>query len=190
MENNGWIKLHRKILENPISKKPYYAWLWILILLKCNHKENEFIFNNKLIKVKRGEFITGRKQLSAESGISEGTVEKILNYFEKTKQIEQQKTNKFRLIKVIKYEEYQEKEQQDIQQRNNKVTTTNTQTRMIKNEKNDKKLPTKIFLGGKEYPVKCIRLYDNSIACMLQGRWVDYYNPDVEIDISRYKELV
>lgn len=192
MDNQGYIKLHRKILDNPISKNPEYCWLWCILLMKANHKETDIIFNGKKEKIKIGEFITGRKQLSLESGISESKIQRILKYLEIEQQIEQQTNNKFRRILIKNYKQYQQSEQQNEQPVNNKRTTSEQPVNTNKNDKNennDKKLPTKIFLNGKDYPVKVIKLKDNSLVCMLQGRWVDYYNPDVAINLSRYPEL-
>jgi len=139
--NNGWIKLHRKLLENPISQKPHYAWLWIVLLLKANHSDNDFIWNGEKQTCKRGQILTGRKQLSLETNLKQGTIENILKYLEKDGQIEQQKTNKFRLITVKNYDKYQEVKQQS----DNKVTTKwqqNDTNNNNKNEKNEKKKDT------------------------------------------------
>ena len=59
----GYIKLHRSMLDNPISKKSDYAWLWVILLLKANHKESKFVFNNKIVVLKPGQLLTGRKKL-------------------------------------------------------------------------------------------------------------------------------
>ncbi|MCD4760257.1 hypothetical protein K8R33_05225 [archaeon] len=134
--DNGWIKLHRKILKNAISKKPNYAWLWVTLLLKANHKENKFIWNGKEEVCEKGQILTGRKKLSQETGISETTIERILKMLENGHQIEQQKTNKFRLITVINWQEYQG----NGHQTDNKRTSNGQQTDTNKNDKNDKNI--------------------------------------------------
>lgn len=133
MKKGNWITLNRKLLDNPISHKPLYLSLWVILLLKANHKDTEFIWNNKKQLCKRGELLTGRKQLSIESGVSESQVEHILNYFEKDGQIEQQKTNKFRLILIKNYNKYQGVEQQI----DNKKTTNRQQIDTNNNDNND-----------------------------------------------------
>lgn len=130
----GWIKLHRKILDNQIAAKPMYAWLWVTLLLMANHEDKKFIFNCKSQIVKRGQVLTGREKLSTQTGISATTVENILRYLEKEGQIGQQKTNKFRLITLNNYDTYQE----IGQQKDSKVTANGQQTDTNKNVKNDK----------------------------------------------------
>jgi len=136
---NGYIKLHRKLLENPLMKKPTWAWLWVVLLLKTNHEDNTFIFNGETITIKRGQFLTGRKQLSRDSGIPETTIEDILNFLESQQQIRQQKCNKHRIITIIKWGEYQSKEK-DYNNSDNKATTKRQQSDTNKNDKNDKNI--------------------------------------------------
>lgn len=127
---NGWIKLHRKLLENPISKKPVWAWLWIVLLLKANHEDKKMIWNGDVVVIKEGQLVTGRLQLSKATGIPQTTIERILDYLENGHQIEQQKTTKYRLITIVNWKEHQE--------RTAKRTTNGQQTDTNKNDKNDK----------------------------------------------------
>lgn len=132
---NGWILLHRKILENPICKNPTWAWLWIILLLLASHTEKkDFIWNGKPIKLKKGQFITGRKKLKEITGIPETTIERVLNYLEKSgHQIEQQKTTKFRLITILNWDKYQKLDTKA----DNRRTTDGQQTDTINNVNKD-----------------------------------------------------
>jgi len=140
--NSGWIKIHRKLLENPIASKSNYMNVWIHLLLMANHEEEKcFIWNGQNIKQKAGEFITGRKQLSKNTGIPESTIEDILRYFEKEQIIRQQKTTKYRLITILKWNMYQ--------QTDSKATTKQQQSDTIKNYNNYKNTTSKKeFLQG------------------------------------------
>ena len=134
----GYVKLYRKMQSKGWYKNSKYVHLWCHILMKANHKEAEFMWNGEMIIVKRGQFITGRNQLSDETGITKSTIENILRCFENGHQIGQQKTNKFRLITVIKWKEYQQDGQQNGQQSDNRVTSNGQQSDTNKNDKNDK----------------------------------------------------
>jgi hypothetical protein len=117
--DNSWIKLNRKLRYKGFYQKSQYVHLWIHLLLSANHREQEFMWNKGVIKVKEGQLIAGRKKLSDDTGIPESTCEDILNFFETEDQIRQQKTPKFRLITILKWKSYQEKQQQS----NNRPTT-------------------------------------------------------------------
>lgn len=131
--NQGYIKLHRKILEKGYYKKSQYIHLWVHLLLIANHKSNEFMWNNEIIIIKEGQLITGRKQLSEDTGISESTIERILKLLENEHQIEQQKTTKYRVITILNWSKHQKV---DIK-RNNRRTTDGQQTDTNNNDKND-----------------------------------------------------
>lgn len=136
---DGWIKLHRQLLENPIASKPEYAWVWISILLLANHKDKEILLSGKVEICKRGQFITSRQRLSEQTGVSCSTVERCLSWLKNNGEIEQQGTNKYRLITVKNYNRFQSDEQQMDSQR---YTTKN-----IRKKKYIKKKETQIDLG-------------------------------------------
>lgn len=134
---NGWIKLHRKILNNPLSRKPTWAWLWVVLLLLANHDDdNVFIWNGKELRQKKGQFITGRKKLNEITGIPETTIERCLNYLENGHLIGQQKTTKYRLITITKWNEYQKKDSKPDNKR-----TTNGHNQEIQEVKNNTMQP-------------------------------------------------
>ena len=88
--------------------------------------------------MKPGQLITGRKVLSSELKIDENKVTRILKTFENEQQIEQQTSNKNRLITIVSWDVYQKGEQQNNQQVNNKRTTDEQQVNTNKNNKNIK----------------------------------------------------
>jgi hypothetical protein len=138
---NGWVKLYRKRLNNPISQRPAYCHLWDGLLLLAQHKPTTFIWNNHKQALNAGQILTGRRKLSKQFGLPESTIDRILKYFENEHQIEQQKTNKFRIITIKKWQKYQgEKKagQANGQQMNNKRTANEQQMDTYKNVKNDK----------------------------------------------------
>ena len=128
--NNGWIELHRNMLENPIvMKSAEHCAIWTCLLLLATHKEMDVIFDGKKITLKPGQFITGRKSLASlyNKGLSESKVQRILKDFENEHQIEQQTCTKNRLITIVNWNEYQKIEQAIEQRVNNKRTTTEQQ---------------------------------------------------------------
>jgi len=170
---NGYIKSYRSTIEKPWYSKSAYFHLWHHLLYSATYKEMEVFFNNTTLKLKPGQLITGRKALSRDTGINESKIERILTYFEKTEQqIEQQKTNKNRLITVLNWEKYQSTEQQTEQQVNNNRTTgeqqmnTNKNIKKDNNEKNEKNLEARetIFISEvwqfkDQYPDNMIRKF-------------------------------
>lgn len=138
----GWIKIHRKILENPIiCKDSDYLAVWIYLLLNATHKEMPVLFKGKKIILQKGQLITGRKSIANQLKISESKIFRIINCFKSEHQIEQQVSNKNSVITILNWDKYQQLEQQNEAQMNNKRTTSEQQVntnKNVKNVKNDK----------------------------------------------------
>ena len=124
----GWIKLHRKILENPIvCKDSDYFATWMYLLLNATHTEYSVVFKGEKITLKPGQLITGRKKIADKLKVSESKIQRILKAFECEQQIEQQPSNQNRLISIVNWEVYQTIEQQNKHQMDNKQTSDELQ---------------------------------------------------------------
>lgn len=135
----GYIKLHRTILDNPVvCKDAEYFTVWTYLLLNATHTECDMIFNGKRIMLKAGQLITGRKSISERFNISESKVQRVMKKLEIEQQIEQQTCSKNRLISIVNWNLYQSTEHQVEQQVNNNRTTSEQQVNTNKNVKNDK----------------------------------------------------
>ena len=137
---DGYVKVYRKLLDNPlVCKDADHLAVWLYLLLHATHREHAELFRGEKILLKPGQLLTGRQAIAAKLKLNENKVQRILKTFEKEQQIEQQASNKNRLITICKWQEYQGGvEQQDEQQMNNKRTTAEQQLNTYKNEKNDK----------------------------------------------------
>ena len=166
----GWIKLHRKTLDNPIiTKDSDYLAVWIYLLLNTTHKEYDVVFKGKRITLQKGQLLTGRKSISEKLKIDENKVQRILKKLENEHQIEQQSSNKNRLITIVSWDKYQQDEQQIEQQLNNKRTTTEQQVntnKNVKNIKNDKNVITTINDSCIDGLQEVIDFYENNIGSL------------------------
>lgn len=125
----GWVSVHRKMLDNPVVfKDADHVAVWMYLLLNATHKECQVLFKGEKITLLPGQLITGRKAISDKLKISDSKVHRILKLFEIEQQIEQQTSNKNRLISIKNWDKYQFSEQQDEQQVNNNRTTSEQQT--------------------------------------------------------------
>lgn len=144
----GWIKVHRALFESPVvTQSPEHLTVWMYLLTHATHRPYKAIFGGKEITVQKGQLITSRKSISecVNRGVDSSKVQRILKSFENAHQIEQQTSNKNRLITLINWKKYQGFEQQNEQQVNNKRTTSEQQvntnreiykkTKKIKNNK-------------------------------------------------------
>jgi uncharacterized phage protein (TIGR02220 family) len=113
MENNGWIKLYRKIMENDywLSEPFTRAQAWIDLLLLANHTTGHIRKRGILIEVQRGQVGYSEKTLSARWKWSRGKVLRFLSQLKSRSQITrnpvQQNRNLSSLITIINYDLYQ-----------------------------------------------------------------------------------
>lgn len=111
---NGYIKLHRSLLENPIIMKDAdHLAVWTYLLLQATFSgEVEVIFRNQRTKLRPGQFTTGRKKIAADLGISESKVQRVLNTFEREEQIKQETDYKCRLVSIVNWDKYQKNDRE------------------------------------------------------------------------------
>lgn len=141
----GYIKLYRCLLDNPVVwKDAEHLAVWVYLLLNASHKELSVMFDGKKQILQPGQLLTGRKVISEKTKVSESKVQRILKLFENEQQIEQQTSNRNRVITIKNWALYQITEQQSEQQPNSNRTATEQQLNTNKNVKNERNIINKI----------------------------------------------
>ena len=96
---DGYIKLYRKLLSNPIATKDSeHLAIWIYLLLNATHKEMNAMFNGKKIILKPGQLITGTRTIANDLKINKDKVQRVLNEFKSDTQIDTLASRNGRLI--------------------------------------------------------------------------------------------
>lgn len=148
MSDNGWVKVHRKIMKSTIWGDPLRLKAWIHCILSANHEDNDVFMNGNVVKVKKGQFITSNRKLQEEWGCSTNTVKKILNQLTDLGMIEYStESRRYTVVSLTNYGVYQdrvyserdtERDTQRDSERDTERDTEREQTRRYKNNKNDK----------------------------------------------------
>ena len=122
-DTKGWIKLHRKTLENNACVKDAdHLAIWCWILLKASYSSEEQWFGGELINISEGQFLTTLREISDSLKINPSKVNRVLHFLESEKQIEKRSSNKKTLITVVNWDNYQLKEKQFEKQEKPKVS--------------------------------------------------------------------
>ena len=100
----GWIKLHRRIVDWEWYDDLPTKSLFIHLLILANHEDN--MWHGK--KIEKGSLVTSVASLSAQTGLSIKQIRTALNHLEKTGEIGKQTTNQNTLIIILNYSRYQE----------------------------------------------------------------------------------
>lgn len=138
MSDNGWVKLHRKLLDNPLMRKPAYRAVWIEILLRATHNGADVMFGGQRLRLEPGQFTTGTWVIAEATGVPRATVARILKAFENEQQIEQRTDRQCSLITIKKWKEYQTDEQRS-ETRVSNDRATSEQRLSTKQERNNEK---------------------------------------------------
>jgi len=115
--------------------------LFLHMLIRANHEPKKW----RGTLIQRGQFVSGRKALSVETGISEQSIRTCISKLKSTNELTTKSTNKFTLYTIVNWDTYQINgdgtNQPTNQQPPNNQPTTNQQlttNKKYKNYKNDK----------------------------------------------------
>jgi predicted RNA-binding protein with PIN domain len=129
--SEGWIKLHRSLLEWEWYDDINTMRLFIHLILKANHKPKKY----KGIEIKMGEIVTGLSILSKETSLSMQRIRTSLSRLKSTNEITIKTSSQGSIIQIVNYCKYQT----TTNNLTNEQQTTNKQLTTNKNEKNEKK---------------------------------------------------
>ena len=137
---SGYVKFFRETISDPlIAKDPEYLALWVYLLCSAAYEPTPALLGGQRIVLSPGQLTVGRRQLAANSGISESKVQRILNAFESAHLIEQKTTNKNRLISILSWSDQFLGEHQNEQQEDNGRTTGEQQANTLEEFKKRRK---------------------------------------------------
>ena len=199
--SQGWICLHRQLLDWEWYDDIPCTRLFVHCLLKANHKEKKW----KGKTIPRGSFITGRSVLADETGLTEQQIRTAINKLKSTNDITIKATNKNTLVTVANYGFYQDKEvtatnkttsnaHNEQPTSNQQITTTNN-VNNINNETNKKNKTTrspKFTLDD----INCAKWFYNLLLSINPEhkkpnfeKWADDIRKIVNIDKRSYNQI-
>jgi hypothetical protein len=102
MQSSGWIKIHRKILDNEIWRTKPSQWMkvWLYILAKVSHGTKEF-------PVGTGFFNFSKERELIGNDVTVDQVKKALQCFVRLHMISTKRSTRGTIVKVARYADYQ-----------------------------------------------------------------------------------
>jgi len=135
--NDGWICLHRKLLDKPVwfLSTPAHKTILITMLLMTNHEEKEWEWKGKQFAVNPGQFVTSLESIRKEcgKGVSIQQIRRALDRFQKLDFCTNKSTKMGRVITILNWRQYQQKEEcnrQRNRQSTDKAPTPNNNVTM------------------------------------------------------------
>lgn len=141
----GYIKLHRKILESSVFASQLGLKIWVWCLLKANFKPKftsiKIGKGESTVKIDRGSFIFGRFKAEDELNIDGSTIYKWIKRFEYDDMIKIQSNSHYSIISICNYDSYQQFEDDEVatiqQPCSSQVTTIQQPCNTTNNAKKD-----------------------------------------------------
>lgn len=174
-ENQGWVKAHRKLLENPRFRDGDWLKVWVWMLLNASHKPHDVMFRGERITLKAGQFTAGRFQISEQTGVNASKVKRVIEALKSDQQIDQQISNACSLFTITKWNEYQESDQPNGQPVTSQRPASDqpvTTKQEWKNDKNGKKEEGAVVQEG---PLKEMPAHLKTQRMMNKwGQWMNF----------------
>lgn len=149
----GWIKIHRKMLQWQWYGDVVVFKLFTHLLLLANHEKKEWRGN----LIKRGELITSVSKLATGAGLTVQQVRTALNKLKSTKEITIESCSLNTRISIVNIDKYNPVNKQsnkpstNEQQTINKVATTTKKDKNEKKEKKDKNVHHKMIFEDRGF---------------------------------------
>ena len=107
---NGYIKLHRSLMDNPLwTEKPFSrGQAWVDLLMMANWEDSKIIDGNNVVTVHRGEVARSQMWLADRWGWSRKKVSAFLHLLELEKMGTTKGTAKGTTITIENYSKYQD----------------------------------------------------------------------------------
>lgn len=143
-KNKGWVRLWRKIEDNPIwFLEPFTkAQAWIDLFLNANHTEGVIGIRGNIVTIERGQIGWSEVTMAKRWKWSKNKVRRYLKWLETEQQIVQQKDRYLTtIITILEYESYQNDTADDTAERQQTI-----HKQELKNDKNEIKNITNVMV--------------------------------------------
>lgn len=179
--DNGWIKIHRDIWNNPWMYKPNVLTVWVYILCHVNYQPTDVIFEGKRVTLQPGQGLFKFTEVAELLRISVATLHRITEVLKNENQIEKQSSPRNTVVTVVNWHKYQTIEKQNEKQLKNNWKTNEKQTENLPITKRNKEREEGKNIYG---AFKNVRLSDEDL-----GKLKTEF-PDWEDRIERLSEYM
>lgn len=129
----GYVALHRKLMESWVGEDPMALALWVRMLLEATHKPRRKAHKGTFYNLEKGQFLFGLGRWSEKTGIPREVIRKRMDLFQSDGMITRQKHPHTSIVTLVNWDSYQ----QDNTLTTQKEHPNNTQTTRKQQEYNN-----------------------------------------------------
>lgn len=104
---DGYILVHRKLLDSCVFEDPILLKIWIWCLCKATFRGKDLLVGNQNVHILPGQFVFGKKRTAEMTHIPESTLYRKIKLLEKLDMIELNVNRKFTVITIVNWGIYQ-----------------------------------------------------------------------------------
>jgi hypothetical protein len=108
-QNNGYIRLHRKLLQNPIWSQlgPAVLKVALYFLLRANYRPGQWYDGTRAVPIPAGSFVTSYGKTAAACNLSMQQIRDGFAHLERTGFATYRRTPRWTLVTVLNWDIYQ-----------------------------------------------------------------------------------
>jgi len=188
----GWIKLHRQIMENEFyfSERFTRSQAWVDLLLLANHKPNTVFIRGNEVNTNIGELCFSELTLAKRWNWNRKTVDKFLGMLKNKEMLDIRKTRLTTIISIKKWNLYQGDGQQSIQQNGQQKDNRTDTNKNDKNVENDYSVYTDIFSYWNSKAIIQHKKLDDKIKSKIKALLKDYTPEEIKTSIENYSLIL
>jgi hypothetical protein len=140
--NNGWIKIHRKMMEHWVYQNSQYFHWWTDLLMNANFEDKKILIKGNLYDCKRGQSLYSLDTWAKRWKVDKSKVRRFLQLLQNDGMIVIENVSVSTRITICKYECYQDERNADeteVKRKRNADETQMTPTKELKKDKKEKK---------------------------------------------------
>jgi hypothetical protein len=103
----GFIALHRKLLDSWVAEDPLALALWVRILVEATYKPRNSVYKGKMYQLKAGDLFFGLDRWAEKTGIGREVIRSRIKLFENDGMITRSKHPKISIISITNWQDYQ-----------------------------------------------------------------------------------
>ena len=104
---NGWIKLHRVLLDSAVFADAELLRVLLYCVLRASYREMKIPVGRQIITLQPGQLLYGRKAVSDRLGIGESKLRGMMLQLQQLGIIQVQSTNRYSVATIVHWEQYQ-----------------------------------------------------------------------------------
>lgn len=125
----GWVKLWRKSIDSESFRNPNLWKVWCYCLMRATHKTTKFKFNDEVISLQPGQFVTGRFEGAKDCRMKPSTFRNQISRLIAGGNLDIKSDNRKSIITIVNWDYYQS----DTEKEDSTLVENRTHTRR-KNE--------------------------------------------------------